>query len=69
MEDQSKYSRKDKIRGLTEVIRFYYDKNNTSVDELILLEYAANLTYLLTGGKPFRALNSKSLGPLMICKN
>lgn len=70
MEDQSKYTRRDKPDGLTEVVRIYYNKNETTVEEFLLLELMAGIESQQRGYKLFKAYKPKSMKELaLLCNN
>lgn len=66
MEDQSKYMERDKPEGLTEVLRIYYDKNELTVEEFLLLELVAGTAAHMNQWKLFKAVPSKIMNDFLL---
>jgi hypothetical protein len=69
MENQSKYTRVPRLTGMTEIFTVIYDRNETTFDEFLYMEYIAIGTAAMLKWKIFKALPTQSIGPLMVCKN
>ena len=68
MEDQSQYSKREKIDGKTELFRVYYDPSQISFDLFLWIEQKVVIDSILAGLKTFKAYPSE-IGILQICKN
>lgn len=69
MEDQSKYSKRAKYKGKTELFRVYYRPSEISLEIFLWIEQKAVIDAIADGLTVFKAFSSPSLGPIMICKN
>jgi hypothetical protein len=69
MEDQSQYAKRDGIKGMSEMFRIYYDKNKTSFDEMLYLEFLSITSLIKSDYKIAKAFPCNSLGPIIIHKN
>lgn len=54
MEDSSQYINRSVHNGMKEVFRFYYDKNRTTFDEMLILEEYALMSDAKKGHKIFK---------------
>ena len=70
MEDASQYTKRDKLVGLNEVLRVYYDPKLLTLELFMLLELQAGIDATNNNWKLFKVYKSKQMGEfVMLGKN
>lgn len=69
MEDQSKYLKRSKFDGMSEIFRVYYNPSLISFELFIWIEQYTIIQSILNEWYIFKAYPTNSIGTTLICRN